>query len=775
LSRACFGFARALKYYKFLRGAMSFPYIFRLTKQYRIPAGLKWKDPQNWAIEGTYERYGVPTGAQNGVWVLDLDRKGDKDGLRALSDWCEAQGREMPNTLIRGTKSDGFHVYFAWNPEHAVSNRVGLLPGVDVRGEGGYVACGPEYPVVEDAPVVAAPDWLLAFVRAQKPRTATRSKVAKSLPMPEDIPLDEALVTAAEIVGAGLHDDCPERGRREAACFALAGALVQQDVNRGLPTLGQIAAFVEACAERAGFASSKRVTAQNTVRRHVAGSIVSGWPKLQEEYPHTYAAMGVAFPLSTALGEGQKGFAFPSASQASASQASASEASASEDPDFLRRMSDLEKPGCAPLPVRWDKGDQREIALVAHATCGRRVTYSQGEFWAYREAQGVWETEGVQQLLFRHVGALGDIPIGDKMRPVMMNNAFQVGAIKTLAQEIEEHGVFRKASVGVACTNGFVTLGGIEPFSHQHYARTALPFAYDENAKSEEWDAFLTSLFLGDEDASKKIDLLGEFFGTCLLGRATKMQKSLILLGGGANGKSALLKAVESVFPTNAQTHLSPSQWRGFPLGSLVGSRLNVIPDMGLLSMVDSENVKSILHGDVIRVDRKYKEPIDMCPEAGHVFACNELPETRDLSEGFFRSFIVVEFKNCFEGPNCDKGIADRLIAEAGPAILAWMVEGARRLAAKKDYTELPSHISVAEEWRLSQDPIAQFAKECITRSDSPSYMALDLYKKFALWAKEGGVTKVPSNCVFGKRMKALGHASHRSNKGNKYAVLCTF
>jgi len=122
---------------------MTFPYIFRLTKQYRIPAGLKCKDPQNWAIEGTYERYGVPTGAQNGVWVLDLDRKGDKEnsgmGLRSkFRQWIEdakavwrSQGATRPFTRRGMTEADLLEGY-----KHRLDNAEGTQEASDRHRSG---------------------------------------------------------------------------------------------------------------------------------------------------------------------------------------------------------------------------------------------------------------------------------------------------------------------------------------------------------------------------------------------------------------------------------------------------------------------------------------------------------------------------------------------------------------------------------------------------------------------------------------------------------------
>src|ERR1019366_5794760 len=62
--------------------AHEFEVTFGLVEGTKRPA-VKWTSPDNvyprspwWA-----GRYGLPTGPRNGLWVLDLDRKGGKDGV----------------------------------------------------------------------------------------------------------------------------------------------------------------------------------------------------------------------------------------------------------------------------------------------------------------------------------------------------------------------------------------------------------------------------------------------------------------------------------------------------------------------------------------------------------------------------------------------------------------------------------------------------------------------------------------------------------------------
>jgi hypothetical protein len=78
-----------------------------------------------------------------GLVVIDLDRKNGADGPRELAGLCQARGIAMPDVPWARTPSGGAHLWMRWPWAGGVPNRTGLLPGVDVKGDGGYVVVPP--------------------------------------------------------------------------------------------------------------------------------------------------------------------------------------------------------------------------------------------------------------------------------------------------------------------------------------------------------------------------------------------------------------------------------------------------------------------------------------------------------------------------------------------------------------------------------------------------------------------------------------------------------
>jgi len=109
---------------------------------------------------------GIATGAASGIWVLDIDVKNGVNGYDTWANLVTDHG-PIPNTFTATSRSGGGHVYFRW-PEHEVvrnstsqGNRA-IGPGLDVRGEGGYVRAPLRTSaVIDSSRPVHAPDWLL--------------------------------------------------------------------------------------------------------------------------------------------------------------------------------------------------------------------------------------------------------------------------------------------------------------------------------------------------------------------------------------------------------------------------------------------------------------------------------------------------------------------------------------------------------------------------------------------------------------------------------------
>jgi len=147
---------------------------------------------QNWPEQATTDRavitrwwqqnpkanIGIATG--NGLLVLDVDAS--HDGYETLEQLQDKYGI-LPDTPTVLTGSGGRHIYFRLPEGGTVRNSAGKLgPGLDVRGDGGYVVAPPsthpngqryewlEGQSPDDLPLADAPEWLIRLIAQATPR-----------------------------------------------------------------------------------------------------------------------------------------------------------------------------------------------------------------------------------------------------------------------------------------------------------------------------------------------------------------------------------------------------------------------------------------------------------------------------------------------------------------------------------------------------------------------------------------------------------------------------
>jgi RecA-family ATPase len=125
----------------------------------------------------------VPTGPTNGLLVLDIDVK--ENGYESVKQFI------TPSTLSQRTKSGGMHLIYRYpqNGGH-YGNRVKFAPGLDIRGEGGYIA----YYGCDNTPIAEAPQWLLDEAAKQEKK--------------EDVKPEDLVRVSPEIVAEILRSAC---------------------------------------------------------------------------------------------------------------------------------------------------------------------------------------------------------------------------------------------------------------------------------------------------------------------------------------------------------------------------------------------------------------------------------------------------------------------------------------------------------------------------------------------------------------------------------------
>jgi hypothetical protein len=200
-------------------------------KHPRTAHGLKdaSADPatiRQWWTRWPAANVGLLTGACGIVVDVDARHGGDKSLVE-----LEAEYGPLPNTAKSQT-GNGWHLLFA-HPGGRIGNRSNVRPGIDVRGNGGYVVAPPSLHasgnryrwIVPPDNLAPLPDWLLALINPPK----SESKPAAT---PAAGNLDEALAAMRKIKTTDGKDG--SRRLYTYACRAVEHNLTDEQTIRAI-------------------------------------------------------------------------------------------------------------------------------------------------------------------------------------------------------------------------------------------------------------------------------------------------------------------------------------------------------------------------------------------------------------------------------------------------------------------------------------------------------------------------------------------------------------
>lgn len=192
------------------------------TKKPLTPHGCKDAKKTSGPIKAWWKKHpdasiGVATGSISNLMVIDLDVDEEKglDGVHEMMLWEREHG-DLPETARVITGRGGVHLYFTYDGIDQ-TNRTGILEGIDVRGEGGYVIAAPsihpngtlyEWEFNPEEVEIAKPDDIVKKFLA----TGSETKEAKEhFKLPDVIPSGSRNETmhklACSLQSQGVSDD----------------------------------------------------------------------------------------------------------------------------------------------------------------------------------------------------------------------------------------------------------------------------------------------------------------------------------------------------------------------------------------------------------------------------------------------------------------------------------------------------------------------------------------------------------------------------------------
>jgi len=387
------------------------------------------------------------------------------------------------------------------------------------------------------------------------------------------------------------------------------------------------------------------------------------------------------------------------------------------------------------------------------------VMSDRGYLWRYLPDRGVWEKMDDHEIKHLIMEWDGHPTVGGARGPgvLTLNHKFIKGTLACILDSKARPGFFDNPVRGFGFKNGFLAVGnsGFNFVEHDrgHRITEAVGEDWDPTEKCPAWLAFLNDVWIADADAHLKIDFLQEFVGACLIGKATRYQKTIVLEGEGRNGKSIMVDVISSLFPEATVAAIPPQLWTDqYRRAALAGIRLNAMADLPESDMLDSSSIKAIITGDKIDAREIRRSPFSYHPSAGHLFSANSLPGVRDMTEGFWRRWAVLTFGRVFDG-RVGRDELYRSLIEEKSGIRVWALEGAKRLLSRGFYEVPPSSEDAVNAWRLGADQVGAFVGEEYRRPEDNEWGMTesmptleDLYLRYQAWCVRTGHGRMSSS-----------------------------
>lgn len=628
---------------------------------------------------------GIATGAVSSLIVLDLD------SAEAVQ---EAERRGLPDTVTVKT-AKGLHVYFR-HPGGKIGNRAGILPGWDIRGDGGYVvAPGSVHPSGalyewENPPglfeLAEVPKWLsamLAKADAQeapcKPHTAQPAKTGH-LDTPYGLKALEGEVQAILRAGGGQQETTLNAAALKVGALVAGGEL-------------------------------SLTTAKN--RLFAAGLSMTNYTPGDK-----WTVDAIAAKIERGLADGER------------TPRSASEQRPQRpDPE-------------TGVGITVD-GDVSEDAIARAFTARFRDTLRYDhKARAWFEWDGTRWKQDHRERAFNYARELGrNLSRGKKGERGLRKAAVAAGA-ERFARADPVHAVDPSIwdadpmLLGTPAGTLDLRTGKLRKAKSDDYI-TKQTAAAPKSGEPTRWLAFLHEAL---SDDAETIRFLQQWAGYCLTGDTSEHALAFVY-GSGGNGKSVFLNTLAAIMGdyavTAAMETFTASKFDRHPtdLAMLAGARLVTASETEEGRAWAEAKVKQMTGGDPITARFMRSDFFTFRPQFKLTIAGNHAPALRNVDEAMRRRFNILPFTVRPAKP--DRQLEDKLKAEHGQ-ILSWAIKGC--LDWQANGLSRPAAVTEATaDYFDAQDLIGQWIADCCDTGPGKWEQPTPLYNAWCAYAREAG------------------------------------
>ena len=290
----------------------------------------------------------------------------------------------------------------------------------------------------------------------------------------------------------------------------------------------------------------------------------------------------------------------------------------------------------------------------------------------------------------------------------------------------------------------------VYPFSPKKIFFNKLPIKFNKDAACPKIIQHFKDVLREKEDYK----VLLELFGYCLL-KENKFEKAFIFVGDGGNGKTKTLEILKRFVGIDncSSVALGEMQVDSFKISEIFGKMVNLAGDIDNQELKNTGLFKGLTGRDLISAKRKFKNDIKFISYAKNIFACNELPRVYDLSKGFWRRWVLLEFpyefidKDDFEKLSEEQRkfkkiknpdiVKELTTEEELSGLLNESIKALDRLLKNKRFSYSKGTQDVMDFWIRKSDSFTAFCFDCLEEYDDERIPKETLRKEYSKYCRQ--------------------------------------
>jgi len=759
-----------------------------------------WK---NWELDNWQEDdyssstgYGILTEKADLI-VIDCDVKGDVDGLDSFLNLCYRNNYNPDeHTLSVNTPSGGRHYYFLAHQKYeSGASRIRssvskILPGVDVRADGGYIVGfgsvidNGSYTLASSVRAVdQVPDWLYgSLLYLQEPQqnsllgenknsdsSTVKSMTTNTTENSESVSKDRKFSVVSEESGASMSSKDKSASEHNSSSISENNSADNKDSVdwENDPYTSEI---LRRCVKALSKAAEGTRNKALFDKAFCCG--VNGVPHdkavdaLSDEAVKIGLSVGeISRTTSRAWSEGRKKFDSPDGYRKVLDER--------QEWMSKNKTNDSEGVNDVEIPSLEDSWSWSAPAMAERILDKHHIRYvpgksNNGEWYVYSPKTGIWEkSTSVKEIVTQEMKvlsrALDAKDAKQKARSVVTYRFIsEITSSMKFMCNIDEN-KFDSNPYLRCVENGVLDLrtGQLSPYNPDLLMSKRINVSYKPNT-ADNSPLLRQVLSAMPEDA---IDWAQVMFGQAMFGLQPASSVVTFMHGSGSNGKSTIINLLKKTMGTySSELSKSAFNFRStdskYALYQMRGVSQTILEEMPKGVNLDIDTLKEIAGTETIVARGVCKDFISFDNMLSVFVSTNHLPNMQAHDYGSRRRLAVLPFPYRFVSaekhkqdprPN-DRMAYGSLTQEATSntplleAFLAWRVQGAVRWwkAGGQGRYQLeanqPKSVSRAtSQWIDSTNPVQQFFNECLVKEEGYCAPVSNLYQVFKTWAEGYG------------------------------------